>query len=75
MRDYVVSQCHKFVSAFISYFSWEQKLAFFYLTFLYPVPVKKFCDFHWLQLRIRCKSGWIAQAEKSYCVSKERCTR
>ena len=50
MRDCVVSQCHKFVSAFISYFSWEQKLAFFYLTFPYPVPVKKFCDFHWLQL-------------------------
>ena len=36
-----------------------------FLTFPYPVPVpKKLCDFYWLQLRITCKSGWIAQAEK-----------
>ena len=41
MQDYVVSQCQKFSSAFLSYFSWEQKLAFFYLTFLYSVSVKK----------------------------------
>ena len=34
------------------------------LCFLYPEPVpKKLCDFYWLQLRITCKSGWIAQAE------------
>ena len=26
---------------------------------------EKLCDFYWLQLRITCKSGWIAQAEKS----------
>ena len=32
---------------------------------------KKLCNFFfWLQLRIKCKSGWISQAEKRYCVSK-----
>ena len=31
---------------------------------------KKLCDCYWLQLRITCKSGWIAQAEKRYCISK-----
>ena len=32
----------------------------------------KKCDFYWLQLRITCKSGWIAQAEKKIlAVSKE----
>ena len=43
-----------------------------FLTFPYPEPVpKKLCDFYWLQLQITCKSGWIAQAEKRYCDSKE----
>ena len=32
---------------------------------------EKLCYFYWLQLQITCKSGWIAQAEKRYCVSKE----
>ena len=48
------------------------KICLVFLTFPYPEPVpKKLCDFYWLQLRITCKSGWIAQAEKRYCVSKE----
>ena len=43
-----------------------------FLTFPYPEPVpKKLCDFYWLQLQITCKSGWIAQADKRHCVSKE----
>ena len=41
----------------------SQKMPFF-LTFPSPQPFpKKLCDFYWLQLRITCKSGWIAQAE------------
>ena len=98
-RDGAVSQLLKFGSAFLSYFSWESKIALLcgmtwsanvlnsgahsfrifesqklpcFLTFSYPVPVpEKLCDFHWLQLRITCKSGWIAQAENRYFVSKE----
>ena len=70
-RDDIVSQRLKFGSTFLSS-SWESKIALFFLTFPYPEPVpKKLCDFYWLQLRITCKSGWIAQAEKRYCVSKE----
>ena len=38
----VVSQRHKFGSAFLSYFSRESKLPCF-LTFSYPVPVPKNC--------------------------------
>ena len=41
-RDDVVSQRHKFGSAFLSYFSRESKIALF-LTFSYPVPVPKNC--------------------------------
>ena len=36
------------------------------------VRPEKLCDFHWLQLRITCKSGCIAQAENRYFVSKEQ---
>ena len=61
-RDDVVSQCLEFGSAFLSS-SWESKIAL--LPYPYPEPVpKKLCDFYWLQLRIKCKSGWIAQAKK-----------
>ena len=70
MRDDVVSQRPKFGSAFLSS-SWESK---FSLLFNFPVSrarPEKLCDFYWLQLQITCKSGWIAQAEKRYCVSKE----
>ena len=43
------------------------------LFFFFNFPVsrarpEKFCDFYWLHLRIRCKSGWIVQAEKSMLV-------
>ena len=50
-RDDVVS----FGNAFLSYFA----LCFFN----FPVSrarSEKLCDFYWLQLRISCKSGWIA---------------
>ena len=66
-RDDVVSQRLKFGSAFLS-FSWESKIALF---FNFPVSrarSEKLCDFYWLQPQITCKSGWIAQAEKRYCV-------
>ena len=47
------------------------KNCFAFLTFPHPVPVPKNCvDFYWPQRRGTCKSGWIAQAEKRYCVSK-----
>ena len=48
-----------------------KKIALF---FNFPVSrarPEKLCAFYRLQLRITCKSGWIAQAEKSYLVSKE----
>ena len=41
---------------------------------LSPFPQKRLIlrlDFYWLQLQMTCKSGWIAQAEKRYCMSKE----
>ena len=69
-RDDVVSQRLKFGSEFLSS-SWESKNCLVFLTFPYPVPVPKNCvDFYWPQRRSTCKSGWIAQAEKRYCVSK-----
>ena len=49
----------------------SQKLPCF---FNFPVSharPEKLCDFYWLQLQITCKLGWIAQAEKRYCMSKE----
>ena len=49
----------------------SQKLLCF---FNFPVSracPEKLYDFYWLQLQITFKSGWIAQAEKRYCVSKE----
>ena len=67
----MVSQRHKFGSKFLSYFPWESKIALF---FNFPVSrerPEKLCVIYWLQLRITFKSGWIAQAEKRYCVSKE----
>ena len=70
MGDDLVSQCHKFGSAFLWYFSWESTLP---CCFNFPIshaPPEKLCDFYWVQLRITCKSGWIAQAEKRYCISK-----
>ena len=43
-RDDVVSQRHKLCSAFLSYFSWESKIAlFFFLSLPYPEPVPKNC--------------------------------
>ena len=66
----MVSQRHS--SAFLSYFSWESKIAVF---FNFPVSrarPEKLCDFYWLQLRITCKSGCTAQAQKRYCVSNVR---
>ena len=42
-RDDVVSQRHKFGSAFLSYFSWVSKNCLLFLTFPYPVPVTKNC--------------------------------
>ena len=49
----------------------SQKLPCF---FNFPVSrarPEKLCDYYWLQLQITCKSGWIAQPKKRYCVSKE----
>ena len=69
-RDDVVSQCLKFGSAFLS-FSWESKISLFSNFPVSRAHPEKLCDFYWLQLQITCKSGWIAQAEKRYCVSKE----
>ena len=50
-------------------------LFLFYKNIVFPVyrrpTPEKLCDFYWLQLQITCKSGWIAQGEKRYCVSKE----
>ena len=40
-QDHVVSQRHKFDSVFLSYFSWDSKIALFFLTFPYPVTVPK----------------------------------
>ena len=68
-RDDVVSQRLKFRSEFLS-FSWESKIGLFFLTFPYPVPVPKNCVI-FIGFLFTCKSGWIAQAEKGYCVSKE----
>ena len=41
--DDAVSQRHKFSSALLSNFSWESKIALFFLTFPYPMPVTKNC--------------------------------
>ena len=73
-RDDVVSQRHKLGSAFLSIvFFLGVKNCFVFFFFKFTVSrarPKKLRDFYWLQLRITCKSGWIAQAEKRYCVSK-----
>ena len=69
-RDDVVSQHHKFGCAFLSFFSWESKIAFFLKFPVSRARPEKLCDFYWLQLRITCKSGWIAETEKRYCVGK-----
>ena len=63
-RDDAVSQRHKFRSTFLSNFSWESKIAFFFNFPISHASYKKLCDCYWLQLRITCKSGWIVQAEK-----------
>ena len=43
-RDDVVSQRHKLGSAFLSYFSWDSKIAlFFFLSLPNPEPVPKNC--------------------------------
>ena len=63
-----------FGSAFLSYFSWDSKIALF---FNFPVSrarPEKLCDFYWMQLRITRKSGWIAQAEKSMLHPQETAT-
>ena len=48
----------------------SQKLPCFFNFPITYASYKKLCDCYWLQLRITCKSGWIAQAEKRYCSSK-----
>ena len=48
----------------------SQKLPCFFNFPIAHASYKKLCDCYWLQLRITCKSGWIAQAEKRYCISK-----
>ena len=48
----------------------SQKLPCFFNFPITYASYKKLCDCYWLQLRITCKSGWIAQAEKRYCISK-----
>ena len=66
-----VSKPSIFGSAFLSYFSWDSKIALF---FNFPVSrarPEKLCDFYWMQLRITRKSGWIAQAEKSMLRQQE----
>ena len=53
------------------YYSWESKIIIF---FNFPVSrarSEKLRDCYWLQLRITCKSGWIAQAEKDTASAKE----
>ena len=47
----VVSQRHKFGSAFLSYFPRSKKIAFVFLTFPYPVPVSNH-----VQVRLECTS-------------------
>ena len=70
-RDDVVSQRLKFGSAFLSS-SLGVKNCIVFLTFPYPVPVPKNCMiFIGCNFKSMCKSGWIAQAEKRYCVIKE----
>ena len=49
----------------------SQKMSCFSNFPVFRARPEKLCDFYWQQLRITCKSGWIAQAEKRYCVSKE----
>ena len=69
-----VSKPSIFGSAFLSYFSWDSKIALF---FNFPVSrarPEKLCDFYWMQLRITRKSGWIAQAEKSMLHPQETAT-
>ena len=69
-----VSKPSIFGSAFLSYFSWDSKIALF---FYFPVSrarPEKLCDFYWMQLRITRKSGWIAQAEKSMLHQQETAT-
>ena len=51
-RDDVVSQRLKFGSALLS-FSWESKIALFFLTFSYPAPVPKNCG---IFIGCNCKS-------------------
>ena len=71
----VVSQHHKFGCAFLSFFSWESKIAlfFFFLTFPYPVPVPwDVCDFYWLQLRITYKSGCDCTSRKKILRQQRR---
>ena len=48
----------------------QKSLCFFNFPVSRARPEKLY-DFYWLQLQITFKSGWIAQAEKRYCVSKE----
>ena len=69
-QDDVVSQRHKFESAFLSYFPRSKKLPCF---FNFPVSrarLEKLCVFYWLQFRITWKSGCSAPVEKRLCISK-----
>ena len=65
-RDDVIRMC----IPFLFFLGVKNYLAF--LIFPYPVPVPE--NFYWLQLRITCKSGWIAQAEKSMLHQQETAT-
>ena len=54
----VVSEHHKFGCAFLSFFSWESKIALFFKISRIPCPSRK------IVCRITRKSGWIAETEK-----------
>ena len=70
-RDDVVSQRHVYSGVHSFHFLGSKKLPCFFNFPISRARAEILCDFYWLQLQITCKSGWIAQAEKRYCVSKE----
>ena len=69
-RDDVVSQHHKSVALSFRFFLGSPKLPCFSKFPVSRARPEKLCDFYWLQLRITCKLGWIAETEKRYGVSK-----
>ena len=74
-RDDVVSQRLKFGSGFLSYFSWESKIALLLLPCFFNFSVscarpEKLCDFYWLQLRITSQIGLHKQKKDTASVKE-----